>query len=149
MTFWKLLHVVFVGLFSGSQLAMLALHLRAMGEADPAQRLTLARTSAWAGRVVLMPAMYLAFFSGLAFWGVVWNFKGGPYVHDMLLSAFFAVGFAQMWKARARKAAVALAEGATDEARGHFAKGRTFVLVSLALTLLAYVSALTKASLHP
>jgi hypothetical protein len=54
-----------------------------------------------------------------------------------------------MWKARARKAAVALAEGNEAEGAAHLSKGRLFVVLGLALTLAAYVSAVTKASFHP
>ena len=149
MIFWKLWHVASVGLFFGAQAVMGALHLRAMG-ARGDERRSLAATNAWAGRVVVMPVMYLAYFSGLAYWGVAFDtFKSSPYVHDMLLWATFAVGFAQMWKGRARKAAVALAEGNEAEGAAHLAKGRVFVVLGLVLTLLAYVSALTKTSFHP
>jgi hypothetical protein len=149
MTFWKLWHVASVGLFFGAQAVMLALQLR-VSRAGGAERRTLAATNAWAGRVVLMPVMYLAYFSGLAYWGVAFDlFRAAPYVHDMLLWATFAVGFAQMWKARARKAAVALAEGNEAEGAGHLAKGRLFAVLGLLLTLAAYVSAITKASFHP
>jgi hypothetical protein len=149
MTIWKLLHVVSVGLFLGAQAVMFALHQRAMS-AQGAERRGLAETNAWAGRAVLMPVMYLAYFTGLGYFALHLDlFKRAAYVHDMLLWATFAVGFAQMWKARARKAAVAFAAGDETAGAAHLAKGRRFVVAGLVLTLLGYVSAITKASFHP
>ncbi|MFM2153458.1 MAG: hypothetical protein RL199_1893 [Pseudomonadota bacterium] len=149
MTLWKLLHVASVGLFFGAQAVMFALHRRAMA-AGGSNRRALAETNAWAARVVVMPVMYLAYFSGLGYFAANLElFKSAPYVHDMLLWATFAVGFAQMWKARARKAALALSEGDEAGAAAHFAKGRFFVIAGLVLSFLAYVSAISKASFHP
>jgi hypothetical protein len=149
MTLWKLLHVASVGLFFGAQAVMFALHRRAMAATGPERRAA-AETNAWAARVVVMPVMYTAYFSGLGFFVANLDlFKSAPYVHDMLLWATFAVGFAQMWKARARKAAAAIASGDEAGAAAHFGKGRAFIIAGLVLTLLAYVSAITKASFHP
>jgi hypothetical protein len=149
MTLWKLWHVASVGLFFGAQAVMLALQVRAIG-ARGEDRRALAATNAWAARVVVMPVMYLAWLSGLAYWASAFDaLRSAPYVHDMLLWATLAVGFAQMWKARARKAAVAFAEGNEAEGTGHLAKGRLFVVLGLVLTLAAYVSAITKVSFHP
>ncbi len=140
---WKLWHVISVGLFAGGLLAILVLQGLIAKTTDATARKTLAEAAATAGLRLIMPTMYLAFFSGLLYWAVIFRFKGGPYIHVMLTFGFFAVGLAQMWKAQARKLAAALGAGEAA-AEVHLAKGSRFAALAFLLTIAAFIAAILK-----
>ncbi len=141
---WKLWHVISVGLFSGALLAMLALQGLVSKAAAGEGRTALATTAATLARTVVMPVMYLAFFSGLAYWfskasqnPIYWK---APYIHVMATCGFLSVGLAQAWKANARKYAEALSAGRAD-AGVFLKKGTTFVAIAFLLNVAAFIVA--------
>lgn len=141
----KLWHVVSVGLFAGAQLTVLTLQSLLWRSLDDAERKHLARACATAGRVLVMPVMYVAFVSGLVYWGVGYSFKGAPNIHLMLTAGFLAVGMSSMWKAQARKLSEALEKGtAFAQAKTHLEKGWIFAGLGLLFTLAAYAAAVWK-----
>jgi hypothetical protein len=150
MDLLRLLHIASVGFFSGSLFSMLMVQSLLQRSVDGPERLVLARTSSTLARVIVNPLAYAGFFSGLLFWYARFSQFGGArlmkctpvYIHIMLLGGFLAVGFTQMWKARARKLAAALEKNApADEVRGHIARGWVFALLALGCISTCYAVA--------
>ena len=145
MSLMKLLHVLSSGLFVGAQVTMLALQGYLARSLDAQEQKVLARAAATAGRLVVMPVMYLALVSGVVFWGATYGFRGPPYVHVMLLLGVLSVGAAQVWKKRARLLAEALGRGENwSESKDHLEKGTRAAFLAAGLLVITYAVAVLK-----
>jgi hypothetical protein len=142
---FKLWHVLSVALFVGAIFVMVALQALLEASArDDAERKGVARVVFLAARLAVMPASYLAFLSGLAYfvWGIE-LFRRTPHVHVMLLCGFLAVGMGEMWRARARKLHEGLEAGRPfGELRGLVSQGRLFAFGALLLSFAAFFVAI-------
>ncbi len=150
---WKLLHVVSVGFFAGSLLAVLMVQSLLQRSLEAKERNVLASAASTVARVIVNPLAILGFLSGLVYWyarqaqfGLGRLMTCTPvYIHIMLTCGFLAVGMVQVWKARARKLAQALEKGApADEIRAHATRGWIFALLSLLFISTAYAVAILK-----
>jgi len=150
---FRLLHLAAAGLFAGSFFAVVMVQSLQQRALDGGERRVLARATGALARVVVNPLAYVAFFSGLLYWfarfsrfGVARLMKCTPiYVHVMLAAGTLAFGFAQMWKARARKLSAAMESGApAEEVRAHATRGWIFALAALSFIAVAYVVAVLR-----
>lgn len=143
----KLLHVVSVGFFGGGLLAMLLAQGFLQRSFESGERRALAQLVAHVARILVVPLIGLGFITGLVlmFWMYGGNGMGKvmstaqPYVHIMFLMGIFALGFAQVWKAKTRKFAEALAENQPlEQARTHLSRGGVFAWLALLATIVAF-----------
>lgn len=142
----KLVHVLSAGLFSGAILALLVLQSLVFRATEEGERKLLARTTARACRALVMPVMYAAYLSGLAYF-LAWLdvFKRMPYVHVMLLTATLAVGMAEVSRGKARRLSDALDAGKPfADVKSQLDKGWLFALVSLGLLVATFAVAILK-----
>lgn len=143
----KLLHVISVGFFGGGILAMMFAQSFLQRSLEDVERRSVAKLVALVARVLIVPLISVGFVTGLVlmFWMYGGNGMGKvmssaqPYVHIMLLMGIFALGFAQVWKAKTRKFAAALAENQSfEQARTHLIKGGIFAWLALLATIAAF-----------
>lgn len=149
----QLLHVLTVGFFGGGLLAMMMAQSYLQRSLEDTERRNLAELVSRIVRLLVVPMMTLGFVLGLVL--MVWMYGGlgmgklmactPVYVHIMMGFGILALGFSQVWKARARKFAAALtAKQPLAEARVHLTRGWIFAWLALAATLVAFAVAVLK-----
>lgn len=149
----KLLHVLTVGFFGGGLLAMMMAQSYLQRSLEETERRHLAELVSRIVKLLVVPMMTVGFVLGLVL--MLWMYSGygmgklmsctPVYIHIMLGFGILALGFSQVWKARARKFAEALAaKQSLSEARVHLNRGWIFAWLALAATLVAFTVGILK-----
>jgi hypothetical protein len=149
----NLLHALTATFFGGALFAMLVVQSLLSRALDDGERRHLARAWHAGARLVVAPLALAGFVLGLVLMFVRYSYHGfgkvfacAPvYVHIMLGFGLLALGFAQVWKAKARKTEQALVAGNAAEAKSQLNKAWAFAWVAALMVVFALGAGVLKA----